>query len=327
MKSSRAEELLRLQVIDFLESKIGLDVSYKRFTNKNVQLRCPFAKVSGHTKEIDSNPSLGLKITTNGFLWNCFTCHRSGRSLISFINALKKEGAITTKVSAYELQNSIEVSFPKFYEKYSFNEKEEFQGTLKDFRVLTKNFYKYNEEKRGVSKSTIKDLSIMYNRETKQVIFPCFDSRKKLHGYISHYTNGRLPKYSNNFDVGDLLYLEWLIQGDIGIICEGMYDTVVTYQHLKNLDMLNNYSVVNTLGSEVSDTQIKKMIKHFRILILFGDNDSAGIEQEKSIYNRVKSKIPLVYKLSYRGKDPATVNFSQFQNIIKKPILFNVVGE
>ena len=314
---------LRERIIQILE-KAGIDVTYKKFTTDNIMIRCPFAKVGGHTKEFDSNPSLGLKISDKGFLFNCLACHRRGRSFVEFIEMLKEYELIDNKVDAYTLQNSISIKFPAFGENYVLNPIDKTQLALPPIDNRTDAFWKYNCEQRGLNKLIVDRADLRYDKFMKQIIFPCYDYSGTLQGMVAHYINKKLPKYSNKyFDKGQYLYLEWLARKNtIGIITEGMYDTLVTFQHIKALRVNDKYSVVGTFGNEVSQEQMRKMAKLFNALFMYGDNDVAGIQMENTIYENIGGKIPMICRLDYIGKDPAEVSLGQFQKILASPRMF-----
>lgn len=317
------DNILRDRVIDFL-TQIGIDVTYKRFSTSNIMIRCPFAKVSDgrHSDGVDKNPSLGLKIHANGMLWNCFTCMRKGRSFISFIRELQRYSLIKGGISAYEIQNSIKVNFPSFYEEYSDNERsKEFSLNVADFVPASdsKESMHYHLA-RGIRAETLDDAGVLFNRNTKQVVFPQRDRNGIVVGWVQHYINGRRPKYYNNLYTDQCLYLSWLVKGTTGIVVEGMYDALKVYQHLRDTDS-QEYSVVGTFGAEVKSSQIAMLLDMFDRLILMGDNDDAGIRMEKTIYKSVKSKFPAVWRFEYTGKDPQKISLKQFSRIIKRPML------
>jgi DNA primase len=324
MSTNAPNRELTLQVVDFLEH-IGIDVSFKRFTTDNVQIRCPFARISGHRDGVDSNPSLGMKITQDkGFMWHCFTCGRKGRSLIGFIKELQTTGVISDATEAYRLQNAIQVKFPDFYDDDDTGEKQK-AYSLDSFVKATHSraAITYHTKKRRIANDVADDCSLYFDRAHHQVVFPCYSYEDdKLHGWVAHYITGRKPKYSNNFYTGDFLYLEWLIDATSVIVVEGMYDAIKIYSHLKALNMLHAYSVVGTFGSEVSMRQVDKLVQKADRVLLMGDNDDAGIKMEQRIFTMIRRRNPFVYKLPYVGKDPDEVSLKAFVGVIKSRVPF-----
>lgn len=308
-------EALTKKVVEFLEG-YGIDVTYQRFTNYNVQLRCPFAPVGvGHRDSVDRNPSFGLKVTNQGFLYNCFTCGERGRSLIEFIEALQSYGLVSDKMDAYKLQNSIHPAFREFGASVERDNPEIVvhklpgDGSSKDVDFLRYNLY------RGVKAETIRSLKLRYVKDVKKIIFPILGKGNTLKGYVEHKIDNAFPKYSNEVNKSENIYPEWLIKDNtVGIVVEGMYDAVVTYQHLADIGWLSKYSVVSMMGSKIARRQVEMVTSYFSTVILYGDNDYAGIMMEESFYKMAKAKLPNMYRVKYIGNDPAEVDIADFRS-------------
>ena len=149
---------------------------------------------------------------------------------------------------------------------------------------------------------------LRYDKAVQQVIFPAFNYEDSLVGTVRKSIVGAWPKFSNDFDTGSYLYLEWLIgEAKTGIIVEGMYDALLVYHHLRKLDKLNEYAVVGTFGAKITNIQIKKMLTFFDRIVLMGDHDDAGIAMERNVYQRIRKRLPHVYRLRYLGKDPGMI--------------------
>lgn len=312
--------ILKDKVVSFLE-ELGIDVTYKRFTTDNVMIRCPFAAVSGHEKSVDRNPSLGLKITSNGFVYNCFTCHRKGHSLIDFVKRLQDEGVLTKDVSAHELQNSIQVKFPQYDEEYLLNKRKKIP-IVEDYidrKPKNKLFLDYCLNKRKLDEEVIDILKLWYDVKHQKILFPCYDGDKYI-GSVYHSIVGEWPKYSNDFNVENSLYLEWLIKGRKIIVVEGMFDVAVIYKHLRDLKLLDEYSIIGTYGAEVTHTQVKKLIEYSDIVILAGDNDLGGIAMERDIFRIAGKKLPGVFRMRYDAGDPAKLTQKAFKKALENNI-------
>ena len=319
---------LKTAIILMLE-QLGVDTDGYRETNGNLQIRCPFAgcEDSSHADGIDSNPSFGIKLNGNKFQFNCFTCSdKKGNSLIELIQMLIEHKVIKDSGNAYALQNAIKIKFPKYYEKIVPEEKRKDEMDLSVYEELDSDFYDYNFN-RGLDRRTIVECDLGYDLVNKRVIFPVKNRREENVGYVSHSIEGRKPKYSNECDTGKYLYLEWLIKGKIGIITEGIYDALLTYQHVRNLHLLDKYSVVGMFGAEITTMQIKRLAMHFDRLVLMGDNDEAGIKMEKTIWKRAHKKIPLIMKVIYKGKDPGEIkDFAKFEKYFNGKLPYNALG-
>lgn len=321
---------IQSSILKFLE-KLGLDVSVYRLTNNNIMIRCPFAE-NTHVNGTDHKPSFGIKIGSGGFLYNCFTggCDHSGHSILEFVEDLVAEGIIKANPDeALHLQNSLKIEFPEYEETYQEEIGREVDLELREKRNIDNPKFVLYNNKRGIRVETLNKLDVEYDRENRIINFPVFDRRKKLVGFIDHNMGRSDPKYYNrDFDKRLYLYLEWLItEGTIGIVVEGVYDAILVYQHLMDLDLLHKYSVVSLLGTKVPPQQLDKLNKYFDRLILMGDNDVAGIDMEQRIWRGLNRRLPLIYKAYYKENDPGNIfNAEQFYNYISNRVFFKKIA-
>lgn len=310
------------QKVLFELSKYGIDIENYKISNNNIQIHCPFASVSGHSDYYDRKPSFGFKVTKGGFKYNCFTCNRKGNSFIQLVDELKKYNLIKSDINPYNTQNEILSYLFKKYKSDSKikdnknDEKIEPLIGVPDYSDI--DFIEYNL-KRGVDIKILKLLNVRYNKKDKSIIFPVYNFNGKYLGYIKHNRFSE-PKYKNYINHKNFLYLENKIIKipTKGIIVEGVYDAIVTYSHLLKLNLTYDYSVVAILGSSINDYQYNLFIEYFSSLILYGDNDEAGIKMEKLLYNKFKYKIPNIWRMRYNGNDPADVKLEDFAVNIKK---------
>jgi 5S rRNA maturation endonuclease (ribonuclease M5) len=268
-----------------------------------------------HKENVDRNPSFGLKVSKQGFLYNCFTCGIRGRSLVKFIEELQRHDIIPETMEAYKLQNAIHPEFHE-YGKGTYRDNEEIRVVKVPGEVGSRDlaYIQYHRE-RGVKLNTLDDLQVRYIKKDAKVIFPVYDWKHRLKGYVEHKIKSSYPKYSNEVNKSENLYLEWLIRRNVtcGIVVEGIYDAIVTYQHLYDLGQLNNFNVVAMLGSKIGAKQVDLVSKYFNRVILYADNDEAGIMMEDKFYQFGHKKIPAIYRLRYMGGDPADVNIEKFK--------------
>jgi 5S rRNA maturation endonuclease (ribonuclease M5) len=302
-------EALQSQILEYLRG-VGIRIGTTRSSSGNIMFGCPFAPVSGHRNSIDSKPSFGIKMTDEGFKAHCFTCKRSFRTFVAFMLELQKEGLVKTIGNPYQIQNSFKVVFPRYNERIDVapdeTRTESIEEAVKHFDANSKEFLDYNLNKRGLTKDILVDANLLYDMKNKQTVFPQIDNGK-LVGYVSHYIDGRLPKYANNFNTESYLYLGWLSKAKTAIVVEGMYDALRIYMFLKQLKLLERFSVVGCFGSNVGLHQVSAMRKKFAQLILMGDNDQAGIDMEKRIYTRLSKQVPLIWRARYDYQDPAKI--------------------
>lgn len=310
-------DTLNEKIIFFLSS-LGIDTNNSRITNDNVMISCPFAPIGGHSRGIDRKPSFGLRIIDNNFYYNCFTCGIRGRGLVNLVEELNKYGLINRGIEeAYKLQNSLLLSFPEYdsdFDSNSDNSYDLYEGNdeFSDY------FWEYNK-KRGLNEISIAELKLKWNSEKESIIFPVFNYAKEEVGYVQHIPGKGY--FNSKFDRDRTVYLEWLIKGKAGILVEGMYDAAITYQHLRLCNLLDKYSVVGMFGSTVTLKQCNLLEKHFDKIIIYSDNDLAGIKMDNDVYRILSKRMPLIFKLRYEGGDPGDVKNSK---MFKKFLTNNV---
>lgn len=306
------------ELINFLRD-IGLDVERIRISNGNIQMSCPFASVNKlHKNGTDFNPSFGIKIDREkGFVYNCFTCGIKGHSLFQFIQELNNYNLINVDLNnVIKLQNKflLDILNNKQFNVKNNNTYYNLIGNF-DYDI---SFIDYNIE-RGVRIDIIKKLGIRYQKSSKKIIFPIYTIDNKYKGYIekSLVNNFNISKYINRINDSNFLYLEQFINSTVGIVVEGVYDAIVTYQHLFDLKLLNEYSVVATLGANVSSKRLDRLVDFFDFIIIYSDNDIAGYNMSKIINNKLSDKVLMINKIIYNEKDPAEVSLEKFNKYIK----------
>lgn len=310
---------LTQKILNKLE-EAGIDISNNKVSNNNILIKCPFAHISGHSKGYDSNPSFGFKVTDKkGFVYNCFTCHRSGTSFIKLYEELKKYNIINNKLNPYDIQNELIISIFSNKGNRDDAEKKEIYNLVGEPNYSNYEFISYNL-KRGINVKTLKELRIRFDEKTSDIIIPAYDFYGHYKGYINHNPNRIDKKYINKFSSKDFLFLEnkILLKGRKGIVVEGVYDAIKIYQFLNELNLRYDYSVIALLGSSPPAIQINLLTEYFNSLLLMGDNDKAGIEMEKNIYRIIKYKIPNIWRVKYDKSDPAELNLAEFKEALTK---------
>ena len=79
-------------------------------------------------------------------------------------------------------------------------------------------------------------------------------------------------------------------------------------------------NVVSTLGAQVSNNQIKMLRRYFDELIIFSDNDDAGIAMRNGIINLCRGKVLSEAKISEGCKDPGEMKKEQITYSIENKI-------
>lgn len=134
--------------------------------------------------------------------------------------------------------------------------------------------------KRGFTKDTLKRWEVGFDFETDRITFPIRSSSGVLMGLTSRATRrDQLEKYLHlNFKKSNVLYGEHLFShcgGKARVwITEGNADTLALDQYFREHETAD-FSL-GTLGSRVSQKQIKLMAKYRNVVLAF-DNDDDGI--------------------------------------------------
>lgn len=322
------DEGLILQLAEFLED-IGINTGKHIITRGNLMISCPFASVSdSHKSDFDSRPSMGIQFSKKGFVYNCFTCKIKGIGIIGFMDRLQEHGLIEMRDETTLLKfmrNSLPSYTDDLDKEVEKKERDTKIGHLIKINnqqnldlIKTKNLTKHLNK---LTVTITKDVKLLFDAKKKELNFPCYDKQGVLKGVV------RRAKYNyiNEVDVEDLLYLEWLIKGDVAIVTEGMFDAIIIYKYLHDFNLLNKFSSVSLFGAEFTKSQVKKLITYFNGIIIMGDNDDAGISLEKKLIKAIDGRIP-TYKIEYTGSDPAEMKRSEFRKLIQRPMLFNSIN-
>lgn len=309
-------EELRQNLLSVLKDS-GVDTSGVIFSTGNIQIKCPFASVGGHAKSYDSKPSLGI-LVGGTFQWNCFTCGRRGGDIFSFYDQLWQHKLVSIpSKELYKLYSEIMLDFPDWSDRGNKQKKDiaedstNFQIPAKFIANKPDFLYEYNRYKRRIPRNLV-DRMRMCCDDKNNILMPVYSKKGFYNGYVRRDTNGGDPKYMNYLENRTIFYLEWLISTTTGIIVEGPYDALVTFKYLEKAGLLEKYSVIATLGSEISDAQFARLPKFFTKLIIYSDNDPAGKKMGRAIKKQLHSKIPVISRIEYETHDPADNGYAEF---------------
>ncbi|HOK39546.1 MAG TPA: DNA primase [bacterium] len=278
---------------------------------------------------------------------------------IDFINAVKlladKYGykldfkSKSTDYSSYysvmkEINEYNHKNIFKFSEPYEYLIKRNFtQETIKKFNIgygADNNAFFNFVQKKKIDEKILYALGLIYYtanntihyRFNNRIIFPIFDITNKIiafGGRIWQDDNSKeLSKYINSPDnpiykKGNNLYnlnlaKDYILEEDYCILVEGYVDAIMLYQAgIKN--------VVASLGTALTENQVKLISRYTRNIYVIYDADLAGKNAiEKSIELLLKEGIiPKTIELE-EGLDPADFiikyNAEEFKNRIKKSI-------
>jgi DNA primase len=273
---------------------------------RNVQLSCPFAK-ERHKDGTDHTPSMGIRINNDGpSPVHCFTCKWSSGDVQGFVEELlrldlidESKGLHLSKV-ATELEeiplDKLMDSIPELnVSNELLNDKVYPESILNEFTNRTHPYLL----KRGFELESIEEWEGGYDRDRKRVTFPVRNRIGNLVGLVGRAIhNLLLPEYLNywKFDKGRFLYGEHRIAPRTKVIVvEGLLDTIKVWQQLAKENLLNEYSVVSTLGAGVTFLQGQKLCRYTDEVILFFDNDAAGKTARDTLGKSLCDKVLVQY--------------------------------
>ena len=152
-------------------------------------------------------------------------------------------------------------------------------------------------------------------------MIPIIDRQGAVRGATGRATSEiTRPKYHNYWEMkkGYWLLGESLCLGRALIIVEGPLDALVVDQHLGDLDLREEYSVVSLMGASFTKRQLDRMCSLGSELVLFLDRDEAGRKATEAIASAMQGRM-LVEAVNYGMtslKDPGSTTLQQFHSLI-----------
>ncbi|MFC1929813.1 DNA primase [Chloroflexota bacterium] len=172
---------------------------------------------------------------------------------------------------------------------------------------------------RGYAENKILDAGLIieseegktHDRFRNRLMFPIFDARGHVIGFGARALDDSMPKYLNSpqtqtFDKSTTIYglnvaAKTIRQQELAVIVEGYIDVITAHQ--------NGFSnVVASMGTAVTETQVRTLKKLSKNLILALDADAAGEEamlRGVSYENILNAEIRVI--IMPEGKDPDDV--------------------
>jgi hypothetical protein len=331
------------QVIELL-SLVGINA---KLIGKEIVSHCPFAKISGHSKGMDRNPSLGFVLNEEyGAIWSCFGCKRSG-ILKTFFQLLELEAKIPTGPAISRLQRILEKrpeeigdSIPEYdalfdrqktpqYPTFDAARIAPYLGTVPNYLLS-----------RGIDLATAKCWRLGYDQSSHRALFPVWDKNEKLVGAVGRLTREMegARRYINywhedGFKTGFFCYGEHFFDSfhrmNDAVVIEGMIDVLKVYQAVRpctssvdiNKGSWGSTFPLGLFGSNVTKFQVEKIISLTRRkVIAFFDNDEAGEKGFFRLKELIGNRVPLlkvVYPDSDIPLDPGMLAPQQIRRMIE----------
>lgn len=279
----------------------------------NIQIPCLLAKWRpGHTRGSDHSGSMGISVNDKGkpSLVNCFSCKFRGN--LSYL--LFKYEQLSKRTDIRKLRDwveDIEDGDPvqMVLDLGLFGEKDEDAPVKHDIlcestlRMLFKDVEVPYLESRGIDLETLKAWGSLYDASQNRVVFPVrrmtgenkynCTGYQDLVGAIGRAVGDSPVKYFNYFKFSKANYFfgEHLAkQHTVAVVVEGVMDAVLTWQALRNAEMLDEYSVLGLMGSSSSKVQERRLYEEFTSVVSFFDNDPAGWTGQRGLIIGIQDK-------------------------------------
>lgn len=262
---------------------------------------CPFHK-NVHTPSFYINHRTGL--------WQCFnpSCGKKGN-----FRQLYKQ--ITGKPLGRDA-NLDPVAVEKDLQRSLYEQKEEeltLDSVAIDYTNKDELGFLLPMWERGLSYETLKYFEIGFSRVKNRIVIPVRNHQYKIVGLIGRaIDSSQEPRYLYNkgFKRADVLFnIQNAKTHDTAVVVEGSVDAMKVHE-------AGFSNVVATLGAQVSDKQVKLLKKYFDKIIIFSDNDVAGLAMRNAIMVSCRGKNIFVAHIPDGLKDPGEMNIEQIQTSI-----------
>ena len=300
--------------------------------SKNVMICCPMAPYTGqHRRLTASRPSMGIRHTDHGpFLVNCFTCGYRSTSLGKLFEDLAFKSHdnsylkwVDKAVQLEQLDVDAILSVLDSFErgtKVSFKAKDQpiYNEEYKEYAGHYDHWY---WETRGVRAETCWRWEVGFDEKRQRIVIPIRDKDNNIRGAtgrsISEITK---PKYHNYWEMGKGYWLlgESLCLGKSLIVVEGPLDALIVDQHLGELFLREEYSVVALMGSSFTKRQLDTMCHLATEIVFFMDRDESGRIATEKMAAAFQGRI-LTSSVQYgisTAKDPGSVKIDEFEKLL-----------
>ncbi len=295
-------------------------------SGENVQIGCPFAPyTTKHRSSVDGKPSMGILVRDDDTcLVNCFTCDYRFGSLVHMFQKLAEfnadwEPLVEEAQKIEDVDIDILLGGMSGYRVWGAEQPDETidPSEWKPYANLFHGYWTL----RGIKKEVAKAWGVGFDRVRKRVVIPVRNKDSDLVGAVGRTitTEGK-PKYLNywNFDKGKYLLGEHMVERNTAVIlCEGALDAMMLYQHLDELDLLDEYSVVASLGAKLTKKQMNRLVQLTNEVVVAFDNDDAGRSGTQQVAKLIGKRV-VCKRLPYTGlqSDPGSLSVDEFEELL-----------
>ena len=265
-------------------------------------LYCPFHKNR-------NSPAFFINAKTG--LWQCFnpSCGKRGNFRQLYREITGKPYGKDVRLDPIALKNEIERGF----RNKGAVEELDISDVSIDYESETDILLLDPFINRGLSLETLEYFEIGYSRVKDRVVIPVRAQDYKLVGFIGraiHEEQEPRYLYNKGFKRADVLFnIQNAKKYESCIVVEGSVDAMMIHQ-------AGFPNVVSTLGAQVSSNQVKILKRCFDSIIIFSDNDDAGIAMRDDIIDLCRGKEIYTVENNTGLKDPGAMTSIQIQEVI-----------
>jgi hypothetical protein len=288
--------MTREEIKDFIREVFGFNQLTEDHENW-VSIRCPFAPFK-HERGFDSRPSAGISIKENGHsIFNCYSCHTKGtlpyilRQLEFFTGEDWNDLADSIEEGAFLGAHVPEWGSHGLVDKILEPlDKETYLG-LFDACDPRHPYLR----KRGITPQAAIDTGLLYDPSDSEneprIVFPVYGRDNELYGFTGRATRKEarlkvrdyygLPKRS-------VLLGQHLVKPSDRFII--LVEGIIDYARMVGFDLPANAFMSSTL----TDAQVE-IVKDIGLpTYFFHDNDTAGLDAQKSAKKELQNYVPFL---------------------------------
>lgn len=276
------------------------NVSIQTASGEELNVYCPFHK---------NTHSAAMYINVRTGLWQCFnpSCGKKGNFRQLYFNLTGKQYSKNVINDNYNLEKQLNNYL------YKIEEIEELSIDTVSVDYDSQINLLQTMLERGLAVETLKHFEVGFSVEKNRVVVPVRSHNYKLVGLIGRAVDSsQQPRYLYNkgFKRAEVLFnIHNAKNHSTVIITEGSVDCMFVHQ-------AGYPNTVATLGAAVSKNQGDMLKRFFDKIILFCDNDEAGIAMQCAMIEMCRGKEISVASIPDGLKDPAEMSKEQIINSI-----------
>ena len=276
------------------------NVSIQTASGEELNVYCPFHK---------NTHSAAMYINVRTGLWQCFnpSCGKKGNFRQLYFNLTGKQYSKNVINDNYNLEKQLNNYL------YKIEEIEELSIDTVSVDYDSQINLLQTMLERGLTVETLKHFEVGFSVEKNRVVVPVRSHNYKLVGLIGRAVDSsQQPRYLYNkgFKRAEVLFnIHNAKNHGTVIITEGSVDCMFVHQ-------AGYPNTVATLGAAVSKNQGDMLKRFFDKIILFCDNDEAGIAMQCAMIEMCRGKEISVASIPDGLKDPAEMSKEQIINSI-----------